>query len=114
MTCMLDFDPAGLDGDDSWRRVLEAYRAGESHQQAQNPESDGWVPRIRSVEGLEREQLSRAHGLLIALGYLRFELTGRSEGIRYQVSTLGKRTLDRGGRLGDDSDGDAGELSGAA
>jgi hypothetical protein len=94
---MNDIDAESLDGgDNSWRLVLAAYRVGQAQEIARNPESDGWLPRFRCVEGIEGEQLSKAHGQLIALGLLKFELAGRAEGIRYQVSLLGKQTLEHG------------------
>lgn len=94
---MNDIDAESFDGGDgSWRLVLAAYRVGQAQEIARNPESDGWLPRFRSVEGIEGEQLSKAHGQLIAMGFLKFELAGRAEGIRYQVSQLGKQTLELG------------------
>lgn len=105
MTCMLELDPALLVGDDSWRLVLGAYHANQTEQKAQNPETDGWLPRLRSVEGIEGEALARAHGQLIALGFLKFELMGREDGMRYQVSSLGKRTIEHGGRSSEDGEG---------
>ncbi len=47
------------------------------------------------MEGVDPEQLSSLHGKLIALGLLSFEVSGKS-GMQYQVSPLGRRTLDRG------------------
>jgi hypothetical protein len=97
INCMNDIDAESLDGGDgSWRLVLAAYRVSQAQEIARNPESDGWLPRFRNVEGIEGEQLSKAHGQLIALGLLKFELAGRAEGIRYQVSQLGKQTLEHG------------------
>lgn len=93
---MIDFDAETLAGDGPWRLVLAAYRAGQAQEVAKNPESDGWLPRFRSIDGIEGEELSKAHGQLIALGLLKFELAGRAEGIRYQVSTLGRQTLEHG------------------
>jgi hypothetical protein len=101
---MIDFDPALLDGDDSWRLVLGAYQAGHSQRIEQNPEADGWLPRLRAVAGIEGEALSRAHGRLIALGLLKFELAGRDAGMLYQVSPLGKRTLEQNGDSFEEAD----------
>ncbi len=116
MTCMLELDPALLGGDDSWRLVLGAYHANQTEQKAQNPETDGWLPRLRSVDGIEGEALARAHGQLIALGFLKFELMGREDGMRYQVSPLGKRTIEQGDHaseegetISDDGDDSASE-----
>ncbi len=47
------------------------------------------------MEGVDPEQLSSLHGKLIALGLLSFDVSGKS-GMQYQVSPLGRRTLDRG------------------
>ena len=40
-------------------------------------------------------QLSWLHGTLIALGCLKFELSGKV-GVQYQLTTLGRQTLERG------------------
>lgn len=118
---MMDIDAESLEGSEGpWRLVLAAYRAGQAQEAARNPESDGWLPRLRNVEGIEGEELSKAHGQLIALGLLKFDLAGRAEGIRYQVSTLGRQTLERGqfGEASDDElhsdDSHRDELSDAA
>ena len=116
---MIEYDPAVLEGDDSWRLVLGAYQSGQSQLKAQDPESDGWLPRLRTIEGIEGEALSRVHGRLIALGFLKFELLSREVGMRYQVSPLGKRTLEQGSYATEDPENSVSEhepdqLSGAA
>jgi hypothetical protein len=105
---MLDFVAEELAATTGWRRVLEAYASlAPTPRPARNsalpatgdapeiPETLGFVPRLSRVEGVDPEQLSSLHGKLIALGLLSFEVSGKS-GMQYQVSPLGRRTLDRG------------------
>jgi hypothetical protein len=84
------------------------------------PESDGdesfeeaaigWVPRLRQVAGIAPEQLGPLHGQLIALGLLKFQLTGRTSGILYRVSVDGRAELEK---LPGDAGTDWSELSAA-
>lgn len=76
---------AQLERNPEWRLLLTAYHV----RQMSSP--DGWVDRIFELANLDAEQLSRFHGRLIALGMLEFELGGRNDGMRYQLSTLGKQ-----------------------
>ncbi len=105
---MLDFVAEELAATTGWRRVLEAYaRLAPPARPArkeplpttddvpEGPETLGFVPRLSQVEGVEPGQLSALHGKLIALGLLSFEVSGKA-GMQYQVSPLGRRTLDRG------------------
>lgn len=70
-----------------WRRLLTAYYARQLHQ------PEGWVERLLEVDDWKPEQLSVAHGRLIALGVLDFELGARMEGLKYQVNSLGVQIL---------------------
>jgi hypothetical protein len=100
---MLDFVMEELSATAGWRRVLEAYAmvaspAGASlpaGNEREIPESLGWVPRLSRLDGVEPDRLALLHGKLIALGLLSFEVLGKS-GMQYQLSPLGRRTLDRG------------------
>ena len=75
---------AQLERNPEWRLLLTAYHI----RQMSSP--DGWVDRIFELANLDGNQLSKFHGRLIALGMLEFELGGRNEGMRYQLSTLGR------------------------
>ena len=75
---------AQLERNPEWRLLLTAYHI----RQQSSP--DGWVDRICELAHLEGDQLSKFHGRLIALGMLEFELGGRNDGMRYQLSSLGK------------------------
>lgn len=55
----------------------------------------GWVPRLREVSGIAPERLGPLHGQLIALGLLKFQLTGRTSGILYRLSPEGRSELSR-------------------
>jgi hypothetical protein len=74
-----------FDANPEWRIVLVAY------QQKIAAGSLEWSPRLTEVEGLAREQLSTIHGKLIALGMLKFEISSRTDGMQYQVTTLGRQ-----------------------
>ena len=105
---MLDYVADELAATTGWRRVLEAYvslapapRPARNNalpttgEAPESPETLGFVPRLAQVDGVDPQQLSSLHGKLIALGLLSFEVSGKS-GMQYQVSPLGRRTLDRG------------------
>jgi hypothetical protein len=101
---MLDHVAEELAATVGWHRVLEAYTTlamaaavpssqGESTEVSESP---GWVPRLSRLDGVEPDRLSALHGKLIALGLLSFEISGKL-GMQYQISPLGRRTLDRVG-----------------
>lgn len=75
------------DANPEWGLVLQAYFA------AQQTVEKGWVPRLGMVADVPTERLSAIHGKLIALGMLRFELAGRTEGVLYQVTPLGRQAI---------------------
>ena len=103
--CMIDIELEELSRDTPWGSVLQAYLAKEqavnAHARAVASESGmeiktrDWIPRLAEVEGVEREDLSKIHGMLIALGYLEFQLSGREKGVCYRVSPLGKQALEQ-------------------
>ena len=78
-----------------WRTVLEAYETQHARLAIAGLPTDGWLPRLWEAPGVPRERLPRIHGKLIALEFLRFELTGPTDGVRYQLSPSGKEALDR-------------------
>ncbi len=57
-----------------------------------------WVQRITHIATIERAELSKIHGRLIAYGLLKCDLAGRSDGMVYQLTSSGKTVLNR---LGD-------------
>jgi hypothetical protein len=78
-------------------RVLGAYASAEQVAPPVEPVDDdsGWVPRLRDVDGVPAESLAPLHGRLIAHGYLRFVLLGRSAGVAYRVTPEGRALLRR-------------------
>lgn len=89
-------------------QLVKAYTLKSSTQKATVETFDGWLERIDQLDGLEKEDLVRAHGELIALGFLKFEIAGSSIGLRYKVSPAGKQALERTvARAGDADDADA-------
>jgi len=75
--------------------VLECYAVRDVAAKASNAEYTGWLDRILEVPGLEFSSLTSIHGFLIAQGLIKFEFTGRSVGLQYQLSSLGKECLAR-------------------
>jgi len=61
--------------------------------------SDGrrrrWLPRVPAVDGINAEDLSRAHGRLIAHGFLKCDLADCPAGIVYQLTPEGRQILAR-------------------
>ncbi len=90
---MLDFELNHLNESPEWRTILEEYQHRENLQKTADPESDGWVLRISSLEDINEEELPKIHGKLIAVGYLKFQLSGRNSGVKYQISPAGKLAL---------------------
>ena len=95
---MFDSELAQIRQNPQWLLVLAAYREQQRVLQARASESDGWVSRIRGVEGVCDEELSRIHGKLIAFELLKFQLEGRTTGVRYQVARAGRELLAGGQR----------------
>lgn len=77
-------------------QVMLAYIERAKVAKAASPEEfDGWLERIDRLPGCTSEELTQLHGQMIAMGFLKFEITGRSVGLRYQVSTRGKNAVER-------------------
>ena len=76
-------------------QLLQAYALRAKTARATSAEFDGWLGRVCTLPGLTTESLVRGHGELIAQGFLKFEITGRSVGLRYQISPRGKQAMDR-------------------
>lgn len=92
---MLNFAVQELSDHPEWRCVLLAYQSRYAEVKQANPEADGWLPRLLRIDGVDPAQLSRLHGKLIAVGFLKFDISGKA-GMHYQVSPLGHQTLERG------------------
>ena len=75
--------------------VLNCYAVRDAAAKAATSEYAGWLDRIQDVPGIERVTLTSIHGFLIAQGLIRFEFTGRSIGLQYQVSTQGRESIAR-------------------
>ncbi|MBL4885061.1 MAG: hypothetical protein JKY95_11075 [Planctomycetaceae bacterium] len=80
-------------------RILRAYAVRE--KQPGNESDSCWTKRLFDQHACadeieveaEAEKSSESHGLLIAYGYLDIELSGRSDGIHYRLSSDGKKAL---------------------
>jgi hypothetical protein len=89
---MIDYGFKELNTNPDWLLLLSAYQeAGLSSRE--EAEFDGWTPRINSLIGIGDAELCRVHGKLISLGYLKFELGNRLDGIKYQLSTEAVQAL---------------------
>lgn len=93
---MLDLDLAVLDAHPEWRQVLLAYNDDVDSVVITDPETADFVargfrPRVREVDGVPADQMARVHGKLIAHGLLQVEITGRTGGMLYQLTTFGRR-----------------------
>ena len=81
-------------------RSDESDMTGEVENLASAPKkrASRWVQRISHVATIDRVELSKIHGQLIAYGLLKCDLAGRSDGMVYQLTSSGKTVLNR---LGD-------------
>ncbi len=75
--------------------VLNCYAVRDAAAKASAEAYVGWLDRIQDVAGIEKSSLTSIHGFLIAQGLIRFEFTGRSVGLQYQLSTQGRESLAR-------------------
>ncbi|MEP3481798.1 MAG: hypothetical protein ABJZ55_21325 [Fuerstiella sp.] len=76
------------------QQLLHAYQAQAASLKVTSEEFDGWLERIDELTGVEINQLTALHGQLIASGMLKFEISGRSVGLKYQLSQQGKKALE--------------------
>lgn len=102
-----DVDINQLKRNPTWRATLEVYERLHQEYRESCPQGDGWVSRPAAFEGIDAAQVSAIHGKLIAFGYLQFDVSGRDVGVRYQLTSDGRRAL-RGdvGNVDDDDDND--------
>ena len=75
--------------------VMQAYDVRAAAARIASDQYDGWLDRIDSLPNMTSEQLTQLHGQLIALGFLKFEIAGRSVGLRYQISNRGRQILEK-------------------
>ena len=75
--------------------VLECYSVRDATQKNSQPDYSGWLDRLLEVPGVDKAALTSIHGFLIAQGLIKFEFTGRSVGLQYQLSTLGRESIAR-------------------
>lgn len=74
---------------------MSCYAVRDAAAKAMTSEYAGWLDRIQDVPGIEKVALTSIHGFLIAQGLIRFEFTGRSVGLQYQLSTQGRESIAR-------------------
>lgn len=93
---MSDFELDQLRRNPAWKAALRYYWEAQTQARAAQAAFDGWVPRAAQVPQVEPTQLSAVHGRLIAFGFLKFDLTNRDLGMRYQLTPLGKQAIGAG------------------
>ncbi len=76
--------------------VLSCYAVRDAAAKTASAEHSGWLDRIVDFPGLEPSSLTSIHGFLIAQGLIRFEFAGRSVGLQYQLSPIGRDSVSRG------------------
>ncbi len=91
--CMINTELEQLQENIDWQRVLRAYQQKLINAKAKNPEDSGWIERLKNIAEVEQSELSPIHGKLIALGFLKFELSGRETGVQYQLTSAGQRAI---------------------
>jgi hypothetical protein len=90
---MIDFEHIDWSRNSELRRLLETYCSLHEAARQRQAEFDGWLPRIRSLEGIADSDLPMLHGKLIALGFLKFQLVNRTAGMHYHVDPSGREAL---------------------
>jgi hypothetical protein len=90
---MQDFEQEQLRRNPAWRATLKLYWELQTQARQAAVEFDGWVPRVSEVPKVEPALLSNVHGRLIAFGFLKFDLSNRDIGMRYQLTPLGKQAI---------------------
>lgn len=90
---MNDFELDQLRRNPAWKAALRHYWDAQSSARTLQPEFDGWVPRAAQVAQVDPATLSVVHGRLIAFGFLKFDLSNRELGMRYQLTPLGKQAI---------------------
>jgi hypothetical protein len=90
---MDEFELEQLRQNPQWGVVLELYYQLCQRSREQTPDFDGWVARMHEVPEVPSAELPGIHGKLIAFGFLKFDLSGRDGGIRYQLTPLGKQGI---------------------
>ncbi len=91
--------------------VLSIYLAQDIEARKQKNEYDGWFSRLDDHPEISPEELTTAHGNLIALGYLKVDVGGRTGGVRYQVTSAARRQIEGVAFEDDGSSADVGSLS---
>ncbi|MDA0832818.1 MAG: hypothetical protein O2955_10455 [Planctomycetota bacterium] len=94
--------------------LLTLYLEHDRLLKEKNPEYDGWFGRLDDHPDIPSEELTAAHGNLIALGYLKVDIGGRTNGVKYQITPAGKRQLDTEFAIAGFGDSDESETCTAA
>jgi len=75
--------------------VLGCYAVLDAAAKVAKQDYAGWLDRVADVPDVDNSSLTLIHGYLIAQGLIRFEFTGRTVGLQYQLSPQGRDCLSR-------------------
>lgn len=73
--------------------TLKVYSDLHANLREQIENFDGWISRVTEVPDIESSELPTIHGRLIAFGLLKFDVSGRDTGLKYQLTPQGKQAL---------------------
>ncbi len=90
---MQDFELEQLRRNPQWSATLRTYQALANEKRSASEAFDGWVPRVSQVPDVDVTKLSSIHGRLIAFGFLKFDLSDREIGMRYQLTPMARQAL---------------------
>lgn len=94
---MDEFDQQLLAGNTLWQQLLQTYLDLTTEASARPADEFGarWADRLESLDDVAPAELSRTHGQLIALGWLKFQFEMGQSGLMYRVSSEGRLMLSR-------------------
>jgi hypothetical protein len=98
---MTRFELDELQAVPEWQAVLAAYRDRGLAARTGSAEFDGWLPRLAALEDVDPARLSIIHGRLLALGFLKCQVGGRTVGLQYQLAPEGRQALETSAAGGD-------------
>ncbi len=71
----------------------EATEDADAEEGGKHRRGARWLSRIHQVDGVERSELSKIHGRLIAYGFLKCDLADKTAEVVYQLTLAGKQVL---------------------
>lgn len=90
---MHDFELEQLRRNPTWAATLRSYWERQQQVRQEPSSQDRWITRLAEIPGVDTTKLSSIHGRLIAYGFLKFDLSDRDVGMRYQLTPLAVQAL---------------------